>query len=118
MEAMEDIMEVIQSMLAGGARTSTVSGWFSDHTFAGLRTTSTRVALDIRHQPIAKRDESRIILPKRAVNEISGLPLGHRMLNLQQAFPEERPSVSTIEPLTPTDDQGERPGTREDDGHD
>ena len=65
--------------------------------------TSARIALDIFHQPIAERDESRIVLPKRAVKKIPGLPLGHRMLNLQQAFPEERPSVSTIEPLTPTD---------------
>ncbi len=43
--------------------------------------TSARIALDIFHQPIAERDESRIVLPKRAVKEIPGPPLGHRMLN-------------------------------------
>src|SRR3954447_5010710 len=81
------IMEEIASMLARGAPASTVSGRLLDHTFAGLErpqpTTSTWIALNIRHQPIPKRDESRIVLPKRAVNQIPGLPLGYRQLEVR-----------------------------------
>src|SRR5262245_58419179 len=35
-------------------------------------------ALDIRHQPFAECGERGIILPKRTIDEIPGLPLGHR----------------------------------------
>jgi hypothetical protein len=95
--------------------------------------TSARIALDIRHQPVAERDEGRIVLPERAVNKIPGLPLGHREVEWRDGglgrdrpvnaeppagIPEERPPLSTIEPLTATDDQRRRPGTHEDDGHD
>jgi hypothetical protein len=37
--------------------------------------TSAWIALDIRHQPVTERNESRIVLAKRAVNELPGLPL-------------------------------------------
>src|SRR3954470_6439367 len=50
---------------------------FGSH-LRGSRTTSTCIALDIRHQPIAERDQRRIVLSKRAVNQIPGLPLGYR----------------------------------------
>ncbi len=70
-------MEEIQSMLVAGARASTVSGRLSRRAFPGDSSiTSARIALDIRHQLIAERDESRIVLPKRPVNEIPSLPLG------------------------------------------
>src|SRR5262245_12254606 len=50
--------------------------------FAGTTTVSQSgaSALDIRHQPFAERDQRCIVLPKRTIDEVPGLPLRHRKL--------------------------------------
>jgi RNA polymerase sigma factor (sigma-70 family) len=54
---------------------------FGSHLCAACSRPSARVALGIRHQPIAERGECRIVLPKRAVNEMPGLPLGEDVVS-------------------------------------